>query len=128
MSLISTGSISLDSTFKQARHIIPLKGMKSLYLALVHSHLKHGTLLMNSITTKNKQRIFKIQKKAIRIITGSTYNAHTTPLFLQHNILPYEKLITLSQLMFMPLRPLLESLNKNLMEIIRTLSEWFLHQ
>jgi hypothetical protein len=86
---------------KQARHIIPLKGMKSLYLALIHSHLTHGTLLMNSITAKNKQRIFKIQKKAIRIITGSTYNAHTTPLFLQHNILPYEKLITFSQLMFM---------------------------
>jgi hypothetical protein len=56
---------------------------------------------MNSITAKNKQRIFKIQKKAIRIITSSTYNAHTTPLFLQHNILPYEKLITFSQLMFM---------------------------
>jgi hypothetical protein len=56
---------------------------------------------MNSITVKNKQRIAKIQKKAIRIITGSTYNAHTAPLFLQHNILPYDKLITFSQLMFM---------------------------
>jgi hypothetical protein len=27
---------------KQARHIIPPKGMKSLYLALIHSHLTHG--------------------------------------------------------------------------------------
>ena len=49
----------------------------------------------------HKQRIFKIQKKAIRIVTGSLYNAHTAPLFTQHNILPYEKLITFSQLMFM---------------------------
>jgi hypothetical protein len=72
--------------------------MKSLYLALIHSHLTYGTLLMNSITAKNKQRIFKIQKKTIRIITGSTYNAHTTPIFLQHNILPYEKLITVHTL------------------------------
>ncbi len=40
-------------------------------------------------------------KKAIRIITSSTYNAHTAPLFIQHNILPYEQLITYSQLMFM---------------------------
>ena len=49
----------------------------------------------------HKQRIFKIQKKTIRIVTGSLYNAHTAPLFTQHNILPYEKLITFSQLMFM---------------------------
>ena len=49
----------------------------------------------------HKQRIFKIQKKAIRIVTGSLYNAHTAPLFTQHNILPYGKLITFSQLMFM---------------------------
>jgi hypothetical protein len=49
----------------------------------------------------HKQRIFKIQKKAIRIVTGSLYNAHTAPLFTQHNILPYVKLITFSQLMFM---------------------------
>jgi hypothetical protein len=56
---------------------------------------------MSGTTAKNKQRISKIQKKVIRIITNSTYNAHTAPLFLQHNILPYEKLITYSQLNFM---------------------------
>jgi len=86
---------------KQAKHIIPLNGMKALYQSLIHSYLSHSTLIMNSITVKNKQRIAKIQKKAIRIITGSTYNAHTAPLFLQHSILPYDKLITFSQLMFM---------------------------
>jgi hypothetical protein len=86
---------------KQAKHIIPLHGMKSLYLALIHSYLSHSTLIMNSLTAKNKQRIAKIQKKAIRIMTGSAYNAHTAPLFLFHNILPYEKLIIFSQLNFM---------------------------
>jgi hypothetical protein len=86
---------------KQAKHIIPLNGMKALYQSLIHLYLLHSTLIMNSITVKNKQRIAKIQKKAIRIITGSTYNAHTAPLFLQHNILPYDNLITFSQLMFM---------------------------
>ncbi len=56
---------------------------------------------MNSITANNKTRTAKIQKKAIRIITGSTYNPHTAPLFIQHNVLPYEQLISYSQLMFM---------------------------
>jgi hypothetical protein len=75
--------------------------MKVLYQSLTHSYLTHSTLIMNSITANNKSRIAKIQKKAIRIITGSTYNAHTAPLFIQHNILPYEQLISYSQLMFM---------------------------
>ncbi len=34
-------------------------------------------------------------------MTNSTYNAHTTPLFIAHNILPYEQLIHQSQLTFM---------------------------
>ena len=50
---------------------------------------------------QNRNRIEKVQKKAIRIMTGSAYNAHTTPLFLQHEILPFDKLVLQSQLSFM---------------------------
>ena len=32
-------------------------------------------------------RIYKLQKKALRIITGSKYNAHTEPLFETANTL-----------------------------------------
>jgi sarcosine oxidase/L-pipecolate oxidase len=86
---------------KQAKHNIPLSGLKSLYFALVHSHLTYCTLILNSITASNRKRIEKVQKKAIRIMTGSSYNAHTKPLFLQHAILPFDKLIIQSQLHFM---------------------------
>ncbi len=50
---------------------------------------------------QNRNRIEKVQKKAIRIMTGSAYNAHTSPLFLQHEILPFDKLFLQSQLSFM---------------------------
>jgi len=86
---------------KQAKHIIPPKGLKSLYFALIHSHLTYCTSIMNSITQKNRQKIMKIQKKAIRIMTQSTYNAHTNPLFKKHKILPYDLLIKQAQLTFM---------------------------
>jgi hypothetical protein len=56
---------------------------------------------MSGLNAKNKLRIFKIQKKALRIITNSAYNAHTTPLFLHHKILPYDLLIQQAQLTFM---------------------------
>jgi hypothetical protein len=86
---------------KQAKHIIPARGLKSLYFALIHSHLTYCTSIMSCITQKNKQKIIKIQKKAIRIMTNSAYNAHTNPLFKKHQILPYDLIIKQSQLTFM---------------------------
>jgi hypothetical protein len=64
---------------KQAKHIIPPSGLKSLYFALIHSHLTYCTLILNSITSANKLRIEKVQKKAIRIMTVCAYNSHTVP-------------------------------------------------
>ena len=42
-----------------------------------------------------------MQKKVIRIVTGSNYTAHTTPLFQSLNILPYKSLISQSRLLLM---------------------------
>jgi hypothetical protein len=42
-----------------------------------------------------------MQKKAIRIVTNAPYNSHTNPLFLENNVLPFDKLITLTRLLFM---------------------------
>jgi len=86
---------------KQAKNIIPPKGLLSLYYALIHSHLTYCTSIMGGITAKNRNKIIKIQKKAIRIITNSPYNAHTNPLFSELNILPFNSLIKLAQLSFM---------------------------
>jgi hypothetical protein len=41
------------------------------------------------------------QKKAIRIITNSSYNAHTAPLFAKLNILPLDEVIIQAKLSFM---------------------------
>jgi hypothetical protein len=86
---------------KQAKHNILLSGSKSLYFALFLSHLTYCTFILNSITASNRKIIEKVQEKAICIMTGSCYNAHTKPLFLQHAILPFDKLIIQSQLNFM---------------------------
>ena len=86
---------------KQTKHILTLKGLKALYFSLIHSHLTYCTSIMSLITAKNLNRILKIQKKAIRIITNSTYTAHTNPLYCKHKILPYNLLIKQAQLIFM---------------------------
>ncbi len=86
---------------KQAKHIIPAHGLKSLYFALIHSHLTYCSLIMHGTSAKNRNKIIKIQKKAIRIMTNSNYNANTNPLYIEHGILPYDLLIKQSQLLFM---------------------------
>jgi hypothetical protein len=42
-----------------------------------------------------------MQKKAIRLISNSKYNAHINPLFAENGVLPFDKLITLNRLLFM---------------------------
>ncbi len=75
--------------------------MKSLYYALVHSHLTYCPIIVSCTNISNINRIIKVQKKAIRIITNSTYNEHTAPLFNNLGILRFDKLIDQAKLIFM---------------------------
>ncbi len=72
-----------------------------LYHALIHSHLTYCTTITSITSNSNIDKIAKMQKKAIRIVTLSTYNAHTAPILAQHNLLPYKDMITQAQLHFM---------------------------
>ena len=60
------------------KFILPHHILKILYNSLVLPHCTYGIL---SWGATNTDRIFKIQKKSLRIITNSMYNAHTDPLF-----------------------------------------------
>jgi hypothetical protein len=86
---------------KRASHFISLKSLRSLYFALVHSHLLYCPIILNCMTQSNINSIAKLQKRAIRVMTRSAYNAHTNQLFLQSRILPIDKLILQSKLLFM---------------------------
>lgn len=46
-------------------------------------------------------RIFMLQKKAVRLICNTSYLAHTSPLFTELKLLPIEKLIKLQLAIFM---------------------------
>ena len=59
--------------------------LKQAYFAFFHSILHYGLLIWGN--GANVNRILILQKKALRIITNSPYNAHCRPLFKQCNIL-----------------------------------------
>ena len=65
------------------KHYLPLNIKKLMYNALVLSHLNYGILLWGF----TGERIFKLQKKVLRMISLNKYNAHTDHIFKNLNIL-----------------------------------------
>jgi hypothetical protein len=86
---------------RMAKNNLNPSGLRSLYFALVHSHLSYCPIILNCLSKTNLNRLEKVQKKAIRIITNSKYNAHTAPLFIEKGILPIDKIIKMAKLSFM---------------------------
>jgi len=80
----------------KAKNFLPLRSLKTLYYALIHPHLLYALPIYSCTTQKNTTAIATLQKKAIRIITKSPYNAHTDALFHSLKILPLQHLITYS--------------------------------
>ena len=61
--------------------------MKSLYSTLVVSHMNYGILAWGNCNTTLIDRIFKIQKRAVRVINQAGFYSHTNPLFFKNKIL-----------------------------------------
>ena len=56
---------------------LPTSAMKLMYDSLVLSHLQFGITCWGF----ELERIFRLQKRTLRIMTNSKYNAHTNPIF-----------------------------------------------
>ena len=75
------------------RHFVPETLLKTLYYALFHSHISYASIVWGQALTQNS-RIGKLQKKCVRILTFSDFNAETLQLFIDTGI------PTLPQLVF----------------------------
>ena len=69
---------------------------RPLYNSLIVPHINYCITAWGF----HRNRITIIQKKAIRIITASSYISHTEPLFKQLNLLKVEDILTLQELKF----------------------------
>ena len=65
------------------RQYLPISILKTLYHSLVLPHLTYGIIAWHFYS----DHVFKLQKKIVRIIANSSYNAHSEPLFKQLNLL-----------------------------------------
>ena len=88
-----------NSMLARCREYLPLNELKSLYHGIFYSHLNYACQIWG-LSDKYIDRIFKIQKNALRIITKSGFNAHTNPLFKELKILKLEDHTTLLNCLF----------------------------
>ena len=63
--------------------------LKMIYFALVAPYLNHGILAWGSASNSHLDRLFKLQKRAIRLINHSSFYAHTEPIFKDLKILKF---------------------------------------
>lgn len=86
---------------RNSRNVLTEKAIKFLYYSLFHSNLVYAIQLWSTASATLIDGLFKMQKKAVRLITESVYNAHTEPLFKKTGILPLPSLIQFFKLQFM---------------------------
>ena len=65
------------------KHELPLPLLKTIYNTLFLPHLNYGILLWSS----EIESIHKLQKRVLRIIPGSKFNAHTGPIRKEEQLL-----------------------------------------
>ena len=73
------------------KNFVPAHVLPIIYNSLILPHLQYSILAWGFYA----DRLFKLQKRAMRIITNSKYNAHTEPLFKKLNLLQLRDIFTL---------------------------------
>ena len=86
---------------RRAKPLLNEKALRTLYFAIFHSHLLYCANLIGCASKTDLKKIAVLQKKAIRIISNSNYNAHTKPIFNDLKILPFENILYEQKMLFM---------------------------
>ena len=83
------------------RYYVTLDTLITLYFALLYPFLIYGILIWGNTYPTNIKPLFILQKHAIRLITFSKFDEHTSPLFKITSILKFFDLVTLHISLFM---------------------------
>ena len=76
-------------------HYLPMDALKTLYNSLIFPRLDYGLIVWHGCPQGCRDRIFVLQKKAIRAINSLPYNHHTSSYFKSMNFLKLEDLFKL---------------------------------
>ena len=72
-----------------------------MYYAIVYPYLNYGILAWGSASSSHINRLYILQKRAIRIMSHAPYLAHTNPLFIELDVLRFYDIHAFQVLIFM---------------------------
>ena len=85
--------VRANGMLSKVRHYVPKTELKSIYHSIFESILRYGCQVwFQSCTKEIQEKIVKLQKKALRIMSFSDFQAHSSPLFKKKEII---KLLTI---------------------------------
>ena len=73
---------------------------KTIYYSLFACHLGFGSIMYGAARENSLSEIFTLQKRAVRLVSGSHYIAHTDPIFQRLGILKLTDMINLDRQVF----------------------------
>ena len=77
-------------TLRSIRHYLPLNERLTFYNAIIKPVMMYGGLIWGSTSTNNIRRVFRLQKRAARVILGvKTKEERTIKLFKKLEWLPF---------------------------------------
>jgi hypothetical protein len=91
---ISTKLSRIIGILRRLKNTVPSYVLLSIYNSMFVPYLYQSILLCGH----SRSHIFKLQKRAIRIVVKGKYNAHTDPIFKKLNLLKYDDMYQLASL------------------------------
>ena len=83
------------SILARLKHYLPKSALLLIYNSLCISHMMYAISVWGEAPKSNIDRMIKLQKKGLRHVTNSKYNAHTEPLFKLEKMLQLHDLFKL---------------------------------
>ena len=84
----------------KARHYVPDLELKNIYHAIFSSHILYGSQVWTSKLISVTDKISRLQKSAMRIMTFSEFRAHSEPLFKKLDIMKFQDSIVVNNCLF----------------------------
>lgn len=97
---VKTKISKLMGVMYKIRHLLNSACLKQVYYSLVYPHLLYCSALWGGAYRTYLDTILISQKKILRCMYFKQFNDHTSPLFLENNILKLDDIILLQTMLF----------------------------
>ena len=83
------------------RYYVNINTLINLYYSLVYPFLIYGLIVWGSTYNSTLNPLYLLQKRALRIMTFSKFDEHSSPLFKQTKIIKFQDLVVFLMAIFM---------------------------